>query len=379
MKITIVQGAFLPVPMKRGGAVEKVWFGLGQEFARLGHEVLHVSRLCDGLPPEEIIAGVRHRRVRGYDAPRSLMHLKWCDYLYSRRVRAILPRADVVVTNTFWTPILLRPEKHGRIWVHVQRYPRGQMKYYKRAARLQTVSGVIARAMIDQSPNLKPLVTVIPNPLPTVVPPLQPVVKDPRLVLFVGRVHPEKGIELLIDAMIALRQQVPGARLRVIGPWEERFGGGGVDFLMALKTHALPLGQSIEFVGPVFDEASLSGHYEEAAAFVYPSLAAKGEASPVAPLEALAHGLPVVVSDLECFNDYLPQFAPYAFRFNHNAASAPARLAGVLEKIMSQPESWPSWGDAARARAAEFSMERIARQYLDGFHALLPAPRAARS
>jgi glycosyltransferase involved in cell wall biosynthesis len=379
MKITIVQGAFLPVPMKRGGAVEKIWFGLGQEFARLGHEVLHVSRLCDGLPPEEIIAGVKHRRVRGYDAPRSLMHLKWCDYLYSRRVRAILPRADVVVTNTFWTPMLLRPERHGRIWVHVQRYPKGQMKYYNRATRLQTVSSVIARAMLDQTPELKPRVMVIPNPLPTVVPPPNPVVKNPQLVLFVGRVHPEKGIALLIEAMITLRQQRPGVRLRVIGPWEERFGGGGVDFVMKLRALAAPLGNAIEFVGPVFDEATLSAHYEEAAAFVYPSLAAKGEASPVAPLEALAHGLPVVVSDLECFNDYLPSPASYAHRFNHNAVSAPSRLAGTLESILNQPGTWPAVGEAARARAAEFSMERIARQYLDAFHVLLPAPKAIRT
>ena len=378
MKITIVQGAFLPVPTKRGGAVEKIWFGLGQEFARLGHEVLHVSRLCDGLPAEEMIGGVRHRRVRGYDAPKSLLKLKWCDYLYSRRVAAMLPRADIVVTNTFWTPMLLKPERHGRIWVHVQRYPKGQMKYYKRAARLQTVSGVIARAMIDQAPEHTLRVKVIPNPLPVVFPPKQPVVKNPMLVLFVGRVHPEKGIELLIESMITLRQQRPGAQLRVIGPWEERFGGGGVDFLMHLRNVAAPLGNAIEFVGPVFDEATLSAHYEEAAAFVYPSLAAKGEASPVAPLEALAHGLPVVVSDLECFNDYLPASAPYAFRFNHNAASATSRLAGVLETVLSEPMNWPSIAEAAKARAAEFSMERIARQYLDGFHALLPAPAAIR-
>ena len=53
MKITILQGAFLPVPTKRGGAVEKVWFGLGREFARLGHTVTHVSRRCDDLPAED--------------------------------------------------------------------------------------------------------------------------------------------------------------------------------------------------------------------------------------------------------------------------------------------------------------------------------------
>lgn len=377
MKITIVQGAFLPVPMRRGGAVEKIWFGLGKEFARLGHEVLHVSRLCDELPAEEIIDGVQHRRVPGFDAPDSRWRLKWRDLRYTRRVRAMLPRSDIVVTNTFWSPLLLKPKRHGAIWVHVQRYPKGQMKHYRRAACLQTVSGVIARAILAEAPELTSRVRVIPNPLPSVVPPLQPVVKNPLLVLFVGRLHPEKGLVMLIEAMVILQQQRAGVRLRIVGPWEERFGGGGAEFMLQLRYLATPLGDAVEFVGAVFDEAALSAHYEEAAVFVYPTLAARGEASPVAPLEALAHGLPVVTSDLECFDEYLGD-DPFAHRFNHEAASAASRLAGVLEKVLGAPESWPAIAGAARARAADFSMEKIAQRYLEGFESVLsgavPAP-----
>ena len=36
-------GAFLPVPPIKGGAIEAVWFLLGQEFAKHGHEVTHIS------------------------------------------------------------------------------------------------------------------------------------------------------------------------------------------------------------------------------------------------------------------------------------------------------------------------------------------------
>ena len=46
MKITILQGAFLPVPPLRG-AIEKAWQALGEAFVRAGHEVTHISRLCD--------------------------------------------------------------------------------------------------------------------------------------------------------------------------------------------------------------------------------------------------------------------------------------------------------------------------------------------
>ena len=64
MKITILQGAFLPVPGKRGGAIEKAWEALGQSFANDGHEVTHISRKCDGLPEDQWIGQVRHLRVR---------------------------------------------------------------------------------------------------------------------------------------------------------------------------------------------------------------------------------------------------------------------------------------------------------------------------
>ena len=59
-RITIVQGAFFPVPPLRGGAVEKDWQALGREFARQGHHVTHISRLCDGLSVTEERDGVQH-------------------------------------------------------------------------------------------------------------------------------------------------------------------------------------------------------------------------------------------------------------------------------------------------------------------------------
>ena len=37
MRITIAQGAFLPVPPKRGGAIEKAFHALAREFAANGH------------------------------------------------------------------------------------------------------------------------------------------------------------------------------------------------------------------------------------------------------------------------------------------------------------------------------------------------------
>ncbi|MBC8009254.1 MAG: glycosyltransferase family 4 protein [Burkholderiales bacterium] len=369
MKITIVQGAFYPVPTRRGGAIEKIWFALGQEFARRGHEVTHYSRLCDDLPASETIAGVRHVRVPGGDTPVSRLLQKWRDLVYTWRVAWKLKKADVVVTHTFWSPLLLSPRRHGPIWVHVQRYPQGQMRYYGQAARLQTVSRVIARAIVGQLPSSLARVRIIRNPLPPLATLASETTRDPNLVLFVGRLHPEKGVEMLVQAAILARTQAPALRFRIVGPCEARFGGGGEALHARLESLAASHDAHIEFTGPVFDEAVLATHYAAASVFVYPSLAAKGEASPVAPLEALARGCPVVTSDLECFDDTIG-LGPFASRFDHTAPDAPARLLNALVGVLEAHALWPAASAAAMARAKEFSIERIADDYLAGFTAL---------
>ena len=154
MKITIVQGAFLPIPPKMGGAVEKIWFALGRAFAERGHDVTHISRAYPSLSETEVVDGVKHIRIKGSDTPRSLVRLKWLDLMYSMRVIRVLPESDILVTNTFWLPLLANQAKHGKIYVHVQRYPKGQMRFYWRASRLQAVSTHVGQAIREQSPSV---------------------------------------------------------------------------------------------------------------------------------------------------------------------------------------------------------------------------------
>src|SRR5438309_4331626 len=207
MRITIVLGAFFPVPPVMGGGVEKVWFALAPEFARRGHEVVLISRKMPELPSEEMIAGVKHLRVRGFDMPRSLVWLKFLDLIYSFNTMSVLPEADILVTNTFWLPILIRNLKRGKICVQVARYPKGQMRFYRRAARLQAPSHAVARAIAAEAPALANKVAVVPNPVPKLVlsgvegsatePP--PISAREKIILFVGRVHPEKGVHVLAE------------------------------------------------------------------------------------------------------------------------------------------------------------------------------------
>ena len=373
MKITIVQGAFLPVPPLLGGAVEKVWYGLGKEFVRRGHEVTHLSRRYPNLPDEEHIDGVFHRRISGYATPRSLFLLKFYDLLFSFRVKRSLPPADILVTNTFWLPFLVRNIKFGKLYVHVARYPKGQLKLYRHAARLQTVSQPIARVMEYQAPQIKDKIKVIPYPinLPSLAEWDSRVTpSDPVTLLYVGRIHPEKGLDLLIKAIALLESSIrKNILVCIVGPWEVSQGGGGIKYFNRLKKLASDLEPEFDWVGPVFDDEQLAELYLNATLFLYPSLAEKGETFGLAPLEAMAFGCPVLVSALDCFQDFIVDNIN-GFVFDHRGQHPENDLSNKLGVLLNAKSSIGDASREARKTAERFSLDKIATLYLEDFTSL---------
>jgi len=384
VKITIVLGAFLPVPPIMGGAVEKVWFALSQEFARRCHEVVFVSRALPELPRSETRDGVRHLRVRGFDTPRSLLWLKFLDLIYSIRTMSILsairtdsscgePAADIIVTNTFWLPILLRNAKRGQVYVHVARYPKGQMRFYGNAARLQAPSRAVARAVAAETPKLAQKITVIPYPAPRSTSEIEPppFAEREKTILFVGRVHSEKGVHLLLAAFAnAARTIFADWKLVIIGPTEKKYGGGGGPYLAALARTAEQAQDKIIFRGPLFDPIALEREFRSARLFVYPSLAEKGESFGLAPLEAMAHRCAVLVSNLDCFHDFIRE-GETGFVFDHRAANPSDALREKIENALADETLLARVAEAGYRKSAEFSLAKVADQFLNDFNSLV--------
>lgn len=381
MRITIVQGAFFPVPALRGGAVEKVWLALGREFARRGHTVTHISRLCDGLPETQELDGVRHARVPGFDQPDSTWRLKWRNLVYSRRAARVLPPADILVTNTFWFPLLRCDASRGLLYVHVARFPKGQFRFYGRAARLQCVSEVVAAGVRAQCPALAGRVRTLPNPLPDGAWESQPTLDAARapIVFFAGRIHPEKGLDLLAEAwgQPEVRKILAGWKLVLAGPWKVEQGGGGEEYRAKLAAKFAPIRETVEWTGPLFgaDTAKLHELNRRARLFVYPSVAATGEALPLAPLEAMAGGATGVVSDLACFHDYW-RAGENGLVFDQRAPDAGARLAAALVALAGNPARRARLAAAAWETAGHFRVEEVATRYLNDFESLLNQPPA---
>ncbi|MBV9007923.1 MAG: glycosyltransferase family 4 protein [Verrucomicrobia bacterium] len=363
MKITVVLGAFFPVPPTMGGAVEKAWFALAHEFASRGHEVTMVSRAMPALPREEFTRGIRHLRVAGFDTPRSLIWLKLLDLVYSLRARRILPRADILVTNTFWLPLLVRDSQRGNIYVHVGRYPKGQMRFYKRAARLQAPSSEIAEAIAREAPSLRARTIAIPYPGPPANAAEPSFHAREKIVLYVGRVHPEKGVHLLVEAFAG--SELAGWKLVVTGSTETKYGGGGGEYAARLRD--LAGNADVEFHGPIFDQAQLQQQYSRARIFLYPSLAVHGETFGLAPLEAMSHACAVIVSSLACFREFIIP-GQTGFVFSENTAES---LAGTLRSVIANESDLARVAEAGRHKSEEFSLPRVADRFLADFQTVI--------
>jgi glycosyltransferase involved in cell wall biosynthesis len=374
MRITIVQGPFYPVPPIRGGAVEKVWFELGRYFAQQGHVVTHISRQCENLATEESpYEGLRYIRVLGCDQPAGALAMKWADWKFTRAVVKVLPEADILVSNTFFLPILVKDRSRGAHYIHVARYPKGQLRFYRQAARLQTVSSAMARIIQKQVPSKSEIVRTIGNWVS--LPSLSEVDRNsqdikPVDILYVGRIHPEKGVHLLLEALARMKNRENSRSFRIVGPWKSESGGGGEDYRKFLMNYIADHDLDVDWLDPIYDRDRLNCVYRRCRLFVYPSLAEKGETFGLAPLEAMSCGVPVVVSSLDCFQDFI--FSGYnGAMFDHRAKDPLKELVQTLSVLLSQEGVMHQLGLQARQSAEQFSLQLIAEKYLDDFKQIL--------
>ena len=150
-------------------------------------------------------------------------------------------------------------------------------------------------------------------------------------VLYVGRLGAEKNVARLIDAVALAKREV---RLRVVGEGPQR---------AELVRRAAEAGVEVEFAGPLYGE-ELTRAYEQAELFVLPS---DGEGMPMAVLEAMAAGLPVLATDV-------PGSRELVSGYGMLAAPEAAALAQAIDELADDA--------ALRFRLAQ-QCARAARDY----------------
>ena len=114
-----------------------------------------------------------------------------------------------------------------------------------------------------------------------------PAARGRTILLFLGRLHPKKGIDLLIGAFTRLAAVQPDLHLVIAGP-----DGGALAAAEAAVANA-GLRDRVSFTGMLQGDLKWSA-FAAAQLFVLPS---HSENFGIAVVEALASGLPVVISD----------------------------------------------------------------------------------
>lgn len=210
-----------------------------------------------------------------------------------------------------------------------------------------------------RSRGLSAPIAIIPNGVELVVSQnlgAGKVTMDKRVALFLGRMHPIKGLPLLLDAWAKLRPK--GWCLRVAGPDQ-----GGYRKELERQVTKLGLEAVVRFTGPLAGEDK-DAAFRDADLFILPTLS---ENFGIAVAEAMAHGLPVITT----------HGAPWQLLEDKQCGwwvpvSVEGIAAALHDATRRSPEQLAAMGAKGREIVAErFAWDRIAAQFNDCYRWLL--------
>jgi glycosyltransferase involved in cell wall biosynthesis len=183
-----------------------------------------------------------------------------------------------------------------------------------------------------------------------------------RLFLFVGRVDPEKRLDVVINALARLKSH--NVQLAIAGQ-------GRHSETVEKQARDLGLRQSGQVV--------LTGHVpaedlplllNSADAFV---MASEAELQSIATLEAMACGRPILAADARA----LPELVEDGLNGRLFRAGDPDELARVWQSMLDASSQWPAMGKASRLRALQHNFPETVRSYINLYSVVGAQPRRA--
>jgi glycosyltransferase involved in cell wall biosynthesis len=185
-----------------------------------------------------------------------------------------------------------------------------------------------------------------------------PSVTGKKLVLFLSRIDKKKGIELLLNAFAGVKRNEPNSLLVIAG-------NGDTRYVETLRAQADKLGISADILWAGFlGRPEKANAYAAASVFVLPS---HSENFGIAAAEALAAGVPCVLSDQVALTDYLQD--------KDSALVVPcqsAAIANALCQLLSEPETREHLATQGRLVAAQlFSLQSVGEALADRYRSIL--------
>lgn len=348
-------GMLCPYSLTVPGGVQGQVMGLARALRRMGHEV-RVLGPCDGAPPDTFVTPLGESlptAANGSIAPlapdpaaalRTIRVLtdEQFDVLHVHEPLSPGPTVTTLVMRT--APIVATFHAAGESTSY---------KYLNAALR-RIAAGIDRRVAVSKDARLLAErylggdYEILPNGVELERFTGEPVERAPgsrRHIFFCGRHEPRKGLEILLRAHQTLPADVH-VWVASNGPDTER---------LRLEYAGDP---RIEWLGRISDEQKID-YLRRADVFCAPSLG--GESFGVVLIEAMAACTPIVASALEGYmnvatdgvNALLPE------------AGDVDQLAHALRRVLDDPSLAARLVEAGRAHSEEFSMDSLARAYID--------------
>ena len=215
--------------------------------------------------------------------------------------------------------------------------------------------------------NLKAPLVVLPNgidrqdfetlPDPKLFYEKFPDTRNKTLILFLGRVDPKKGLDLLSFAFTKVHAQFPQTHLIVAGP-------DNIGFLPTAQSYFAEAGcvNAVTFTGMLTDSMKYAV-LGAASLYVAPSYS---EGFSMSVLEGMASGLPCVITTGCNFPEALAAKAAYVVNIDAD------EIANALIECLSNPQQAKEMGDRARQLIFEkYTWNRIASNLIEVYTAIL--------
>ncbi|MCI4336948.1 MAG: glycosyltransferase family 4 protein [Thermoplasmata archaeon] len=379
MKLAQLSTRYPPGP----GGVERHVAEISRRLVARGHPVTAYAtdlyqeypwrRLEPSVPREEVVQGVRVRRLPAWTLPGEF------HYPFFRGLPRALDadRPDLLHAHTYGTHHAAAARKYGRshgvpyvltahfhpIWSIHGGWLRHRLRsFYDHRLAAPIVAD--AATLIVQTHEEERLIREIGLELPKVatIPPGYTPLPDPTpgdrpfsrsigiegpFVLFVGRLASNKGLGALVDAFSSLHRSDPTACLVLVGE-----DGGELERVTS-RVRQKGLGEWVRTPGFLSDERMLAAAFRESRVFALPS---EYEAFGLVLLEAMAQGTPVVASRV----GGIPEFVEDGIAGLLVAPSDVNELAQALQQLWNDPERRRRLGDYGRdVVVPRYSWDRV--------------------
>lgn len=178
---------------------------------------------------------------------------------------------------------------------------------------------------------------------------------DEKIILYLGRLHQIKGIDLLVNAFSSIKKESNGVKLVIAGPDD--------GFLSSLKKQSddLKLGDKIIFTGPLYDRNKLEA-YVDADVYVLPSVY---EIFGITVLEACACGIPVIVTNRSGITDFVENVG-YVVKYDAD------QLKDTIIKLLNDAELRRNFGENGKLLVRkDFTWDKFVNRFEDIYESVI--------